>query len=55
MLIVAGLDGVLDRLERRREQLELECFSDRELKDIGLARHQVEQVFDLTLGRRTCL
>lgn len=50
-LTAAAVDGVFDRIERRRDRLELARFSDRELKDIGLARHEVERVFDPTPGK----
>lgn len=49
---VAALDWVFDRIERRRERLELARFSDRELKDIGLARHEIERVFVPASGKR---
>lgn len=46
MLGVAAVDWVFDAIERRQERLELSRFSDRELKDIGLARYEVDGLFE---------
>lgn len=46
LLGITAVDWVFDAIERRQERLELSRFSDRELKDIGLARHEVDGLFE---------
>lgn len=46
ILSVAAFDWLYDRFEQQREMAELSRFSDRELKDIGLMRHETGRDFD---------